>query len=302
MAINLSKSSYFRLLRCKQWLKNSFVFVPLLFRGLALDSISFFNASTAFILFCIASSAVYILNDIVDIEQDKKHPTKSKERPLASGEIVRSHAIYLLVSLYGLLLLQIWLFPELFQVIAVYILLNIAYTLYLKHQPIIDIFVISLGFVLRIVAGAVAIAVQTSSWMLITTLCLALYMAAIKRRQEIMVHNIFHKSILSDDTTQNVRAKKSRHVLDNYNRSLLNRFAEISGVSSFVFYSLYVLLKAPNLVLTIPLVIFGMFRYWFVVENQNGGESPTDIVIADKQLMITILLWVSICTYVNILG
>lgn len=275
-----------KLLRPKQWLKNAFVFIPLLFRGLAFDTISFYNASIAFILFCIAASAVYVLNDIRDIEDDRKHPVKSMGRPLAAGQLSVKTAYYILGILYLILLTQLWYFPDLLKVIAVYVGLNVLYTFMLKHQPVIDIFVIAIGFVLRIVAGAVAIAVQTSSWMLITTLCLALYMAAIKRRQEILIFNVY-----------NQKSGRARDVLNKYNRSLLNRYAEISGVSAFLFYSLYVFLKQPNLVLSIPLVIFGMFRYWFIVEHQYGGESPTDIVLSDWQLLVIITAWVAICAW-----
>lgn len=286
--MSLHKVSVFvRLLRPKQWFKNIFIFIPLLFRGLAFDAISFFNATLAFCLFCAAASAVYILNDIKDIEYDKNHPVKASTRPLATGEISLHQAIYLLGVLYSIIILQIWYFPEVFNVLLVYILLNVAYTFVLKHQAIIDIFIISIGFVLRVVAGAVAIAVQTSPWMLITTLCLALYMAAIKRRQEIIVFN-----------TYNQKQECTRDVLDKYNRSLLNRYAEISGVSAFIFYSMYVLLKQPDLVLSIPLVVFGLFRYWFVVENQYGGESPTDLVLSDWQLLTTIVAWVAVCAWV----
>lgn len=286
--------AYIKLIRPKQWVKNTFVFIPLLFRGLAFDVISFFNSFTAFILFCVAASAVYILNDIYDIEYDSKHPIKSKERPLANGELTIKQAIYLLVGLYGIIILQIWLFPELFNILLIYIILNFAYTFLLKQQPVIDIFIISLGFVLRIVAGAVAIAVQTSSWMLITTLCLALYMTAIKRRQEILIYHSYNKNLLGKN-----EKNKTRDVLDKYNRSLLNRYAEISGVSAFMFYSLYVFTKEPDLFITIPLVIFGLFRYWYVVEHQYGGESPTDLLLADKQLLTTIILWVIICAWVK---
>lgn len=283
-------SSIVKLLRPKQWVKNCFIFVPLIFRGLAFDSLSFFNACFAFVLFCIAASAVYVLNDIYDKEFDQKHPVKSKERPIASGKISIRFAFYILGFLYLILLAQVWFFPELFKVLLIYILLNFAYTFVFKHQPVIDIFIIAVGFVLRVVAGAVAIAVQTSSWMLITTLCLALYMAAIKRRQEILVHNIYSE--------KSGKHKKTRHVLEKYNRSLLNRYAEISGVSAFIFYSMYVFIKQPDLILSIPFVIFGLFRYWFVVENQYGGESPTDLVLSDWQLMLSIICWVAVCSYV----
>lgn len=287
--------SFIKLLRAKQWIKNTLVFIPLIFRGLAFDSISFFNACLAFILFSVAASAVYIVNDIYDLEYDKQHPVKSKNRPIASGEVTIKESCYLLAFLYVILLFQLWLFPEVFKVLFVYIILNFAYTYILKHQPVVDIFVIAIGFVLRIIAGAVAIGVQTSSWMLITTLCLALYMAAIKRRQEILVVHLFNKQKTNNAVKDIIN---TRDVLDKYNRSLLNRYAEISGVSAFMFYSMYVFLKQPNLVVSIPFVIFGLFRYWFVVENQYGGESPTDLLFSDWQLLVCIIAWVGVCSYI----
>ncbi len=287
--------AYSKIIRPKQWVKNTFVFIPLLFSGLAFDALSFFNAVTAFLLFCLAASAVYILNDIYDIEYDSKHPIKSKERPLASGELTIKQAVCLLLLLYAVMLSQVWLFPELLKILTIYVVLNFAYTFFLKQQPVIDIFIISIGFVLRIVAGAVAIAVQTSSWMLITTLCLALYMTAIKRRQEILIYHSYNKNLL-----KNNEKNKTRDVLDKYNRTLLTRYAEISGISAFMFYSLYIFTKDQDLLITIPLVIFGLFRYWYVVEHQYGGESPTDLLLADKQLLTTITLWVIICAWLKL--
>lgn len=165
-------------------------------------------------------------------------------------------------------------------VIVAYLMLNLAYTFVLKHQPVVDIFAIAIGFVLRVYAGAVALAVPMSSWMFITTLCLALYLAAVKRRQEL-----------------SQSGADGRKVLEKYSVSLVERYAEMSATGALLFYSMFVMSSKPALVITIPLVLFGLFRYWFVVETLEGGESPTDALFADKQLWLTVVLWVAVCAW-----
>lgn len=167
-----------RLLRPRQWVKNSFVLAPLIFTGEFLFPSSVGYALLAVLLFCVASSATYIINDIHDIEYDRKHPMKSKTRPLASGVIKMPQAVALLLVLYGVLLWGYFQVPNVIYVIVGYLALNLAYTFVLKHQPVIDIFTIAFGFVLRVYAGAIALSVPLSSWMFVTALCLALYLAA----------------------------------------------------------------------------------------------------------------------------
>ncbi|PSR45252.1 hypothetical protein C8256_19320 [Kluyvera genomosp. 2] len=174
-----------KLIRPKQWIKNCFVLIPLIFSGGFLHIQAINSSLQAFFLFCIASSAVYILNDLNDIEKDRLHPIKSKKRPLAAGDVSKSGAIILLVIIYMCLIANAFINLHVFYVIFSYIILNVFYSYYLKHQPVIDIFCISIGFVLRVYAGAVALNVPLSSWMFVTTLCLALYLASIKRRQEL---------------------------------------------------------------------------------------------------------------------
>ena len=166
-----------KLCRPKQWIKNLFVLAPLLFAGLFTDFNSIISAFTAMLLFCIASSATYILNDLKDIEKDRLHPQKSKTRPLASGAVIPKQAKILMFAFYIFLAISSFFFPLILAVIVSYLLLNFLYSHYLKHQPVLDIFTIAIGFVLRVYAGAVAINVPVSSWMFITTLCLALYLA-----------------------------------------------------------------------------------------------------------------------------
>ena len=266
------------LMRPKHWIKNIFVFAPLLFSGQFhnLDAIK--ESFLAGLLFCLASSAVYILNDIFDIEEDRSHPKKSISRPLASGQISILLGLTLLFILYGILIWAWLISPKVMLIITAYIILNIVYTCILKYQPIIDIFTIAIGFVLRVFAGSIAISITVSSWMFVTTLCLTLYLAALKRRQEL---------------SQN--GKLGRKVLDKYSISLVDRYAQISATGAFVFYSMFVTSVKPQLVITIPLVLFGLFRYWYVVEKLDGGESPTDALLEDWQLLLTVLLWVAAC-------
>lgn len=267
-----------QLMRPRQWVKNGFVLAPLVFSGAFLDSRAVSHALLAMLLFCIASSAAYVINDMHDIERDRRHPKKSKTRPLASGVVSLPGALILLTVLYAALVWGWFVAPEVGLIIAAYLVLNLAYTFVLKHQPVVDIFTIAIGFVLRVYAGAMALGVPVSSWMFITTLCLALYLAAVKRRQE-----------LSQSGTE------SRKVLEKYTVALVDRYAEMSATGALLFYSMFVMSAKPALVITVPLVLFGLFRYWFVVEALDGGESPTDALLADWQLLLTVLLWLAAC-------
>lgn len=268
-----------KLMRPRQWIKNGFVLAPLVFSGAFLDGQAVSAAVLAAVLFCLASSATYVVNDLHDIERDRRHPSKSLSRPLACGQVSRSAALTLLAVLYALLLSSWWLVPAVIQVIAAYLLLNLAYTFVLKHQPVVDIFTIAIGFVLRVYAGAMALAVPVSSWMFVTTLCLALYLAAVKRRQEL-----------------SQSGSEGRQVLEKYSLGLIDRYAEMAATGALVFYSMFVMSSRPELVATVPLVLFGLFRYWYVVE-QGGGESPTDALLADWQLLVCVLLWVAVCAW-----
>ena len=213
----------FALLRPRQWVKNVFVFAPLIFAGEFLKLQSIEKVALAALIFCVASSATYILNDLTDIERDRRHPKKSKSRPLASGLVSIPQAITLLLILYVALLVAWFVMPAVLYVVLGYLLLNLAYTFVLKHQPVIDIFTIAIGFVLRVYAGAMALSVPVSSWMFVTTLCLALYLAAVKRGQELASNG-------SD----------SREVLQHYTPALIDRYAEMAATGALLFYSLFV--------------------------------------------------------------
>jgi decaprenyl-phosphate phosphoribosyltransferase len=270
-----------KLMRPKHWVKNGFVLAPLVFSGAFLDVGAVSHAILAALLFCIGSSSSYIINDMHDIERDRRHPTKSETRPLAAGIVSVPNALILLAALYAVLVWGWFVAPGVVMVIAAYLVLNLAYTFVLKHQPVVDIFTIAIGFVLRVYAGAMALDVPVSSWMFITTLCLALYLAAVKRRQEI-----------SQSGTE------GRKVLEKYSVSLVDRYAAMSATGALLFYSMFVMSAKPELVITVPLVLFGLFRYWFVVEVLEGGESPTDALLADWQLLLTVVLWVAASVWV----
>lgn len=269
-----------KLMRPHQWIKNGFVFAPLLFTGLFLDLVAVGQVLLAFVLFSLAAGATYVVNDLKDIEQDKLHPIKSLKRPLASGQVKPLHAKRLLIGLYAILLTGFWFQPAVMGVIMAYLLLNVAYSYYLKHQPVLDIFTIAIGFVLRVYAGAMAVSVPVSSWMFVTTLCLALFLASIKRRQELL------------QTSQ-----QGRKVLALYSVSLTERYAEISATGALLFYSLFVMNVHPELIVTVPIVLFGLFRYWYLSEMLEEGESPTEALMNDKQLFLTVLIWVGVCIW-----
>lgn len=267
-----------KLIRPKQWVKNGFVFAPLIFSGELLNSTAFSQSLLAAFFFCIASSATYIVNDIHDIELDRKHPKKSKSRPLASGIVSKGEALLILALLYLILIFGYSFMPKVILVIVAYAILNLAYTFVLKHEPVIDIFTIAIGFVLRVIAGAMALDLAASAWMCVTTLCLALYLAAVKRRQELAQSGV-----------------DGRKVLKKYSVALVDRYAEMSATGALLFYSMFVMSARPELVITIPLVLYGLFRYWYVVEALDGGESPTDALLADWQLLLVVALWIAAC-------
>ncbi len=267
-----------RLLRPKQWVKNTFVLAPLIFSGQFLSAVAVEHAIVAALLFCIASSIVYIVNDLNDIEKDRTHPKKKFTRPLAAGLVSKTQACCLIIIISIFLLIGWVYLPSVMYVIFGYIALNIAYTFCLKHHAVIDIFVIALGFVLRVYAGAMALSVPVSEWMFVSTLCLALYLASIKRRQEL-------EQVGTD----------GREVLEKYSLNLINRYAEMSAMGALVFYSMFVMSAKPALIMTVPIVLFGLFRYWYIVEKLKGGESPTDALFSDWPLLVTIFAWILVC-------
>ena len=269
-----------RLLRPRQWVKNAFVFAPLIFSGSFREPRAVVSTVLAFVLFCVAASTAYIFNDIVDASADAAHPVKSRTRPIAAGEVPIGWARAMCVVGVAIVLAAFAWSPSTATVALIYVVLNIAYSLRLKQIPVVDIFVLAAGFVLRVFAGAAAIPVPVSSWMLVTTLSLALYLAVIKRRQELISSG-----------------SASRAVLQSYTVPLLDRYAETAALSAIVFYGLFAVTVRPRLNVTMPFVLFGLFRYWYLAESSGGGETPTELVAGDWQHNLTVVAWALVCIW-----
>jgi decaprenyl-phosphate phosphoribosyltransferase len=265
-----------RLLRPRQWVKNLFVFAPLLFSSEFVHAGPVWRTFVAAAYFCLASSSAYIMNDLLDLEHDRSHPSKSR-RALASGAVSTRQAWIVLAVLLVLTMTGFAFSPLMMAAVIGYLLLNLAYSLRLKSVPVVDIFCVAGGFVIRVYAGALAIDVSLSQWMLITTLCLTLYLAAGKRRHELMTNG-----------------NSSRKVLEHYSVHLIDLYAAMSAVGALVFYGIFTVMHRPELTVTIPLVIFGIFRYWFVVEKESGDDPPTDALVSDMWLMATVVAWLGV--------
>lgn len=278
-------NSILKLMRPHQYVKNLFIFLPLFFVGQITSPELFTNALIAFIAFSISASAVYILNDYLDIEDDRKHPTK-KDRPLASGLISKKEAFILIVlfSSIGLTIMAIQSIQALI-VLLLYIVLNIGYSFYLKHIAIIDIAIISVGFVFRIFIGAIVTETPLSKWIVIMTFLLSLFLALAKRRDDV-IH--FMNT-----------GKKMRKVIDGYNLQLIDGAMMIMASVVIVSYILYTtsleVIKRINseyLYLTSFFVILGVLRYMQISFVENNSGSPTKILLKDKFMIINILAWV----------
>ncbi len=281
----------FKSLRPQQWIKNFFIFAALIF------SQNFFNLPliartvVAFIAFCIISSALYILNDLKDIEEDKRHPVKSK-RPLASGRLKKSYAILSFFVLSALaFILAVTLNINFLIVTLVYFFLQIAYSFWLKHVVILDVFVIATGFLIRVVAGGLAIEVSLSSWLLICTILLALFLAMGKRR---------HELVLLDD-----KAKDHRPILEEYNPYFLDQMIAVVTASTVIAYCLYTIspetvdkFGTTNLLYTVPFVLYGIFRYLYLIHQRYEGGTPETLIIKDKPLLIDIFLWIGTAVFI----
>ncbi|ADL70020.1 decaprenyl-phosphate phosphoribosyltransferase [Thermoanaerobacterium thermosaccharolyticum] len=268
-----------KLMRPKQWIKNVFVLAALIFSKKMFDVLSLKEALFAFILFCGISSSVYIINDIADLEKDRKHP-KKRFRPLPSGLVKKRHAAILFFILALASLILSFLINANFGIIVLsYFIINLAYTFYLKNIIIIDVMVIAVGFVLRVIAGAEAIGVASSPWLLLCTLLLSLFLAITKRKNEVIV--------LDNN------AKSHRNVLDEYSVKLLDNMLSIVTSSTIIAYSLYTFYaeKGYYMMITILFVIYGIFRYQYLVDSKTFGGSPELAFFEDKPFLINGILY-----------
>ena len=272
-----------REMRPKQWTKNLLLYAGALFSRRLLDPQAFGRATLAFLLFCALSSAVYILNDWVDLEQDRRHPRK-RHRPLASGALplpvaVAALVLLLLIGVGGSFL---WLGTPFGLLALLYLAVMVAYSFWLKHIVILDVFTIAAGFVLRAFAGAVAIPVVISPWLFICTLLLALFLGLGKRR---------HELLLLEEA-----AGEHRPILLEYTPQLLDEMMGVVTASVVIAYSLYTfsaenLPKNHAMMFTIPFVLYGIFRYLYLVHRRNEGGSPEELLLGDWPLLLDVVLW-----------
>jgi 4-hydroxybenzoate polyprenyltransferase len=275
----------FKSLRPQQWIKNLFIFAPLIFSRNILNQPLFFKTVAAFAAFCLISSAHYIFNDLRDIEEDRRHPLKSK-RPLASGRLKKGPAVVamILIGAAGLALAASIGRPFLI-IAASYLVLQTAYSMWLKHVVILDVFVIAAGFLIRVVAGGLAIQVEISSWLLICTILLSLFLAMGKRRYELV--------LLDKD------AASHRPILKEYNTYLLDQMISVVTASTLLAYCLYTIsaetvakFGTRNLIFTVPFVLYGIFRYLYLIHQKAEGGTPEALIIRDKPLLADIFLWI----------
>jgi 4-hydroxybenzoate polyprenyltransferase len=271
-------------LRPEQWTKNLLVFAGIMFGGRLLDVTAIWSAVAAFAVFCALSSAVYIFNDLADREADRQHPLKSM-RPIAAGDLSATTAAFAGVALAGAALAAATIMnPQLGLAAAAYLVLLLLYSAALKHFVIVDVLVISGGFVLRAAAGAVAVNVPISHWLLVCTTLLALFLALSKRRHEL--------TLLGDG------AVGHRRILEEYSPYLLDQMIAVVTASTLVAYTLYTTdaetaarLGTTRLGLTIPFVLYGIFRYLYLVHQKRGGGSPSTLLVTDRPLLACVALW-----------
>ncbi len=282
---------YVKLLRVEQWVKNLFVFVPLFFSGNIKNLDLLTKSIFAFIIFSLAASVVYILNDYNDIEADKKHPEK-RRRPLASGAISKSQAIGIFIGLIIVDIALVFVAQSYFHeslwkfatIVGFYFVMNLAYTFKLKHVPIIDISIIAVGFVLRVLAGGYITGISISQWAILLTFVLALVLAIGKRRGELINAQV---------------SGKTRRALDGYNVQFADIALSISVTLAIVCYLMFTLSPEvqarfhSRVFYTVIFVVFAFLRYLQQTLVYNRTESPTKIVYRDRYIQITLLLWVA---------
>jgi 4-hydroxybenzoate polyprenyltransferase len=273
-----------RSLRPAQWSKNVFVLAPLAFARLLTNAVAVERGLLAFAAFCCAASAAYLLNDVRDREEDRRHPLKCK-RPIASGALSPGLACGAAAVLAALALaIALSLGMPFASVLAAYVTLNLLYSFGLKNFVIVDVMLIGLGFVLRVLAGAVAVQAAVSSWLILCTTFLALFLAFSKRR---------HELVLLNDSAAGHRA-----VLEHYSPAFLDQMINVVTASAVVSYALYAVapetvqkFHSDHLVYTVPLVLFGIFRYLYLTYQRQELKNPTEAILRDAPFLINMALW-----------
>jgi len=275
---------YVRLLRPAHWTKNVFVLAPLVFAQQLTDPEALRRGLLAFVSFCLASSAVYVFNDIRDRAEDRLHPIK-RNRPIAAGTIsVASATVLGGLLAASAIAVAVFFGGQFLIILIIYLILNQFYSAGLKHVVILDVMIVSLGFVLRVLAGGVAVRVQVSAWLLLCTFLIALFLAFSKRRHELQ--------LLADD------ASDQRPVLSHYSPSFLDQMINVVTASTVVAYAMYAIspetaekFHTRHLIYTIPMVLFGIFRYLYLIYQRPSTRNPTEAILRDPPFLINILVW-----------
>lgn len=286
---------YLRALRPKQWIKNLIIAGPLIFSNNLFDADKLLLVIFAIALFSAAASAIYLVNDVADIEKDRLHPQK-KTRPIAAGKVPVAAALTLAAILAAGSLAVGWSFDKSFgAILTLYVAINGAYSFWLKNVVIIDVMTLSMGFVFRVLAGAAAIAVPASDWIIMCTMLLALFLGFAKRRHELI--------LLSDD------ADGHRKSLKNYSPYLLDQLIMIVTAATVMSYALYTVsphtieqFHTNKLIYTMPFVLYGIFRYLFLIHQREEGGNPTKVFFTDFPLIVNIGLWFAACIFIIYYG
>ncbi len=277
--------NYFQLLRVHQWIKNLFVFVPLLFSMHLFEANYFLSSLKAFFVFCLASSYIYIINDIIDLDADAVHP-KKKFRPLPSGKIAK-HNAWIVSILILLILVGLTFFTNLnfIYLLIGFILLNIFYSFYFKHIVILDVYSIAAGFSIRVLGGAAIISVPISSWLILTTMFISLFLGVMKRHSEL------------EQISEN-QLGSTRKVLAEYSLTFTNQIATVAAAGVIICYALYTvsprtvsIFGSENLIYTTPFVVFGIFRFMFLEYLNQKGENTTQVMLTDIPMILTVVLY-----------
>lgn len=269
--------------RPKQWTKNLLVYFGLIFALKLFDPRLFAAATAGFVVFCAVSGAVYLVNDLVDVEKDRQHPLK-RRRPLAAGVVRPGQALALALLLVVVALPVAFALRPLFGLLALgYLALMLAYSFLLKHVVLIDVFAVAAGFVIRAAAGAVVVDVPISPWLYVCTVLAALFVALSKRRHELVLLNS--------------GATNHRRILQEYSAQFLDQLITAVTAATVMAYSLYTfsadnLPKNHAMMLTIPFVLYGLFRYQYLVHIRNQGGSPEEVLLKDLPFLVNALLWV----------
>lgn len=278
-AVRARPAAWLVALRPRQWTKNLLVYAAIIFAGDLRHGDKLLAATGAFVVYCAASSAAYLLNDVRDVEHDRVHPVK-RDRPIASGLVARRAALVAAAGLgIGAFALAAVLGRWSVLVLAAFVALQLAYSLGLKHVVLIDVMAIAGLFVVRAVAGAVAVHVPISPWLLLCTGLLALFLALAKRRGELV--------LVGADRTP------GRPVLEGYSLALVDQLVTIVAASTVIAYALYTFTARPGerMMATIPFVVFGVFRYLLLVHREDAGEEPEHVLLSDRPILVCVALW-----------